>query len=96
MRRKINISPNEYTPIRSLLHYAVTEYETYQDQYIKVMVRDALLLAENKDYRLRADRRMIRYSLYLSQYKRDTIATMNPNALGRNEYSTLLEIFQNL
>lgn len=96
MRRKINITPNEYTPIRSLLHYAVTEYETYQDQYIKVMVRDALLLAENKDYRLRADRRMIRYSLYLSQYKRDTIATMNPNALGRNEYNTLLEIFQNL
>lgn len=96
MRRKINITPNEYTPIRSLLHYAVTEYETYQDQYIKVMVRDALLLAEDQSYRLRADRRMIRYSLYLSQHERAVIATMNPNALGRAEYNTLFEIFQNL
>lgn len=96
MRSKIDITPNEFTPIRSLLHYAVKEFDTYQDQYIKVMVKDALLLAKDQGYLFRANRRMIRYSLYLSQHKRDVIATMNPNALGRNEYHTLLEIFRNL
>ena len=96
MRRKINIIPNEYTPIRSLLHYAVTEYNTYQDQYIKVMVEDAIMLSQDAEYRFRANRRMFRYSSYLSLHKREVVTSMNPQHLGIDEYRVLFEIFKNL
>ena len=90
------IKVNEYTPIRSLLNIAVTEYATYHDQYIKIMVRDAISLSHDKTYRVVANTRMYRYSSYLSKHSVEVIRQMNPDRLSLSDYKTLFEIFSRI
>lgn len=87
---------NEYTPIRSLLNIAVTEYETYHDHYIEIMVRDAISLSQNQHHKINANRRMYRYSSYLSRHCSVEIQRMDPQRLTLDNYKTLLRIFSNL
>lgn len=87
---------NEYTPICSLLSIAVTDYNNYHDDYIKVMVRDAISLSENMEYRFQANRRMFRYSLYLSKHSMNVVRQMNPERLTRADYQELLNLFSHV
>lgn len=91
-----HIKVNEYTPIRSLLYHAVNDYDNYHDQYISVMVRDAIAIAGDGGYKLRANRRMFRYSFYLSFHCIEVIRRMNPDRLTRADYQTLFDIFEHL
>lgn len=86
----------EYTPIRSLLNIAVTEYESYHDKYIKIMVKDAIFLSENNEYRFKANRRVYKFSSYLSVNSIDIIKSMKPDHLTLDNYKTLFEIFKSL
>lgn len=92
----MEITVSEYTPIRSLLNIAVTEYSTYHDQYIKIMVKDAILLAQDDKYRYSANRRMYKYSAYLSRHSVSVIRKMNPDRLSLDDYRILFEIFNQL
>jgi len=87
---------NEYTPIRSLLYYAVNEYQHYTDQYIKIMVRDAIEMANDANSRYMVNRRMYRYSHYLSINSMTVVRRMNPEQLTIEDYRTLFEIFKKL
>lgn len=93
---RIKIKKSEFTPIRSLLEIAVHEYETYEDQYIKIMVHDAKFMIQDSSYRFRADSRVYRYSSYLSKNNIDLISEMDPEDLGIDEYRILLAIFEAL
>jgi hypothetical protein len=90
------IKVNEYTPIRSLLHHAAMEHEGYHDQNISDMVRDAIAIAGDVEYKIRANRRMFRYSFYLSAHCAEVVRRMNPDSLTREDYRILFEIFEHL
>ena len=91
-----NIKVNEFTPIRSLLYHAVADFDNYHDQYISVMVRDAIAIAADHGYKIRANRRLFRYSFYLSVHSVDVIRRMNPDRLTRDDYRALFDIFERL
>lgn len=93
-KRTIQIRVNEYTPIRSLLKMAIRDFPTYQDQYIKVMVSDAISLSRDVEFRTRANGRMFRYSSYLSAHSMTIVGGMNPDRLTRDDYQRLYEIFE--
>lgn len=92
----IRVIPNEYTPVRSLLHMALSEHSTYSVTRIQVIVSDAIMMTEDVQYRLHADRRVYKYSSYLSKHKSSIVRTMNPSHLSDRDFATLLEIFENL
>lgn len=91
---KVHIS--EYTPIRTLLSIAVTQYNQYHDVYLKIMVRDAICLSRDSGYRIQANRRMFRYSSYLSKHFIPQVSRMNPEHLTLDDYRLLLDIFSRL
>lgn len=96
MKKVIRIKVNEYTPIRSLLSIAIRDYPDYRDQYLKVMVNDAILLSRNFEYRVHANGRMYKYSSYLSAHNIAVVEHMDPNNLTREDYLCLYEIFKSL
>lgn len=96
MKEVIHIKVNEYTPIRSLLRIAIRDYPDYQDHYIKVMVRDAIFLSKDFEYRIKANGRMYRYSSYLCAHSMAVVEQMNPDNLTRDDYKLLYEIFKSL
>lgn len=93
-KRIIQIRVNEYTPIRSLLKKAIRDFSTYQDQYIKVMVSDAISLSRDVGFRTQANGRLFRYSSYLSNHYMTVVNGMNPDSLTRDDYQRLYEIFE--
>lgn len=96
MKKVIHVKVNEYTPIRSLLSIAIRNFPDYHDQYIKVMVKDAIQLSRDLEYKVHANGRMYRYSSYLSTHSITIIEQMNPNHLTRDDYQCLYEIFKSL
>ena len=86
----------DFLSIRTLLHIAVEEYSTYHDEYIAVIVRDAQLLIKDNDYRYRANKRVYRYSSFISKRARPLITSMNPNHLTKEDYIKLLSLFEEL
>ena len=91
-----HIKVNEFTPIRSLLYHALTEYDNYHDEYLNIMVRDAIAISRDHGYKVMANRRMFRYSFYLSIHSANVVRRMNPDRLTREDYRVLFEIFEHL
>lgn len=92
----MKLKVNEYTPIRSLLNIAITREVNYQDDHLSVMVSDALSLIESSENRLHVNRRMYKYSAYISKHAPGVVQGMNPAALTHEDYERLLEIFNRL
>lgn len=92
----IHITHSEYTPVRSLLHIALSEHTAYSVSRIQLIVSDAIMMAEDTRLRLKADRRVYKYSSYLSKHKGNVVRSMNPKHLSDSDLRILLEIFENL
>lgn len=96
MNEIISLTQSEYTPVRSLLHIALSEHTSYSVSRIQLIVSDAIMMAEDTRFRLKADRRVYKYSSYLSKHKVNVVRSMNPRHLSDRDLRTLLEIFENL
>lgn len=96
MKKQTKVIINEFTPIRSLLYYAVNEYVRYEDRYLRIMVKDAINMANNADNRYNVNRRLYRYSHYLSVNSIEIVRQMDPDHLNLEDYKRLLEIFEKL
>lgn len=96
MIRITHYTREEFLPIRSLLHVAIEEFATYQDEYIGIMVHDAQKMIEDSTYRYRANKRVYRYSSYISKYDRAVIKSMDVQHLTKDDYIKLLSIFEAL
>lgn len=95
MKHQLILS-EEFVPIRTLLNLALKDISSYHDEYISIMVHDAQEMIRDRSYRYRANKRVYKYSSYLSVSSREVITSMNPNRLGESEYRKLLKIFEDL
>lgn len=86
----------EDDPIIGFLNVAVHDYATYRDKYVKVIVRDALILREHPERRFEVTTEVFRYSSLLSEEKQHILNRLNPDNLGLKDYRTLLDFFESL
>lgn len=87
---------SEYKPIVEVLELAISSFETYHDRYIKVIVKDAKLLAADPCNRRIVDRRVYSYSATLTKMSAKRLSGFNPDALTKKDFQELLAFFRSL
>lgn len=91
------VSRSEYSPVIEVLELAVASFETYNDKYISIIVRDAQLLVEDVNNKRFVDRRVYAYSATLSKMRdKKRLCTYDPRALTKNDLKELLSFFCSL
>lgn len=94
MKIKIVRSKSEFDSVRYLLHTAISEYETYQDEYLRIIVRDAKQLAVDRErYLYTVNRTVVRFSLELSKFDRRRLMAFDADNLQKNDYKEILKFF---
>lgn len=93
---KVIRSKKTYEPICSLLDEAISENHEYQDEYIKVVVRDAKLISADDSSRYSVDREVYTYSSALSEMNTEYLMPMQPEALTIDDYKQIKEFFTSL
>lgn len=96
MSDRIIYTKDEFVVIRTILRGAVSNYDNYHDKYVGIVIRDAQMMAADRSYRYRANKRVYHISSFLSRYNSGLINGMNPNSLGKEDYIKLLQFFEEL
>lgn len=87
---------SEYRAVVEVLELAVASFETYNDKYISIIVRDAQLLVEDVNNKRYVDRRVYAYSATLSKMQKKRLCSYNSEALTKNDLKELLVFFSSL
>lgn len=87
---------SDYTSIKRLLKIAIHENDTYKDEYIKIVVRDAKMVYTNPSSVNVIDQDAYRYSVPLARLQRPEIMSMCPEQLTIDDFRLLLEFFEML
>lgn len=95
MKVKVVRSKRDFDSIRYLLDTAISEFESYQDEYVRIIVHDAKQLAVDRDrYLYSVNRTVVRYSLELSKYDKRRLMALDADNLQKNDYEELLKFFE--
>lgn len=86
----------EYQPIVDILEMAISRFETYNDSFIKIIVKDAQLLVRDQNNRRIVDRRVYEYSATLSHMTAIKLKGFNPDALTKKDFIEILKYFRSL
>lgn len=86
----------EFKPLKDILEVAITKYDTYEDRYVKVIVRDAQLLSRDPHNKSIVDRRVYAFSSTLSKMSLVRLQRFNPDALTRDDFKEILSYFNAL
>ena len=88
---------SEYRAVVEVLELAVASFDTYNDKYIKIIVRDAQLLVADANNKRYVDRRVYSYSATLSKMlDKKRLCSYNPEALSKQDFKDLLAFFSSL
>lgn len=94
MKVKIVRSREEFEPIRSLLGIAINDYESYKDEFLKIIVNDAKQLATDREqYIYSVNRRVLSYSTELSKFDRTKLMAFDADKLQKEDYEEILKFF---
>ena len=96
MSDRIVYTKEEFVVIRTILKGAVANFETYHDKYIGIVIHDAQMMAADKFYRYKANKRVYHYSSFLCRHNVGLIEGMNPQRLKKEDYVKLLQFFEGL
>lgn len=92
----MRLSKREFEPIIQLLDIAINDYSHYEDVLLRIIVRDARLLANDKQrYFYTVDRKMLRYSRELTKLDRNKLMKMDCDNLQVRDYKQLYSFFKN-
>lgn len=96
MKVRVKVSRWEFLPVIQLLDIAIHDYTRYDDVALKIIVRDARLLAADKNKNLYiVDRGMLRYSRELSKLDRNKLMSMDYDNLQVEDYQYIYNFFKN-
>ena len=94
---KIRIKQSNYRneAVIELLNIAIDNFDNYNDIFLRVIVRDAKLLASDCNrYIYSIDRRVLRFSSELSLYDREKLMLMDEDNLRKDDYQHIYNFFK--
>ncbi len=85
---------SEFSSIMELLMVAINNYEQYEDTFIRIIVKDAKIIANERTYCDKVNRRVFLYSSELSKFDRRQLLSMDENNLQKTDYESILSFFK--
>ena len=86
----------EFEPVIQLLDIAINDYSHYEDNLLRIIVRDAKLLANDKQrYFYTVDRKLLLYSRELTKFDRKKLMAMDSDNLQVTDYIEINSFFKN-
>ena len=89
-------SHSEYNSIRSLLRVAIMKSDTYEDKYIRVIVRNAQRIVNEPDFKNCLTSDEYRFSTALTSMRTEELFGFQSERLGKDDFVKLLQFFDNL
>ncbi len=96
MRIRVRLPRREFEPVIQLLDIAINDYSHYEDNLLRIIVRDAKLLANDKQrYFYTVDRKLLLYSRELTKFDRKKLMAMDSDNLQVTDYIEINSFFKN-
>lgn len=89
-------SHTEYNSIRSLLRVAIMKSDTYEDRYIRVIVKNAQQIVDDPDFKNSLTSDEYRFSTALTSMRKEELLGFKSEKLGKDDFVKLLQFFDNL
>ena len=89
-------SHTEYNSIRSLLRVAIMKCDTYEDRYIRVIVKNAQQIVDDPDFKNSLTSDEYRFSTALTSMRKEELLGFKSEKLGKDDFVKLLQFFDNL